>query len=132
MNWKSKLSRRELEILENRASKDFGRVARAALTIGLIMFAKRGMTQQQRLAFDNFRRQRILSGDRRDEYQIPGISTAKETSWFEQIEDKISQLVEDAAVYVDDHTGGHGQRGTVWAEKKLDELSADLRAWWNA
>ena len=127
MDWKSGLSEEELKILENRGSRDFARVARSALTAGLIMVAKKGMTRQDAENFDAYRRQRMLQGMNRQF----GNSGAEQQGWFEQLENKIAELVENAALYVDDHTGGHGQRGTVFVEKKLGELAGNLQRWWN-
>lgn len=125
MDWKSQLSEEELRILENRGSRDFARVARAALTSGLVAFAKKGMSRQEAENFDAYRRQRMFQNMNRQF----GNSGAEKQGWFEQIENKIAELVDNAILYVDDHTGGYGQRGTVFVEKKLGELASNFQKW---
>ena len=127
MDWKANLSQEELKILENRGSRDFARVARAALTFGLVAVAKKGMTRQDAENFDIYRRRQTLQNMNR-QFDNSG---AEKQGWFEQLENKIAELVDSAVLYIDDHTGGHGQRGTVYVESKLGELTSSLQRWWN-
>jgi hypothetical protein len=127
MDWKANLSEADLKILENRGSRDFARVARAALTFGLFHAAKQGMTREEAESFDAYRRQRTLQSIHRH----TGGVEAEQEGWFEQIENKIAELVDNAVLYADDHTGGYGQKGTIFVEKKLVELRSSLQRWWN-
>ena len=84
--------------------------------------AKRQMSKEEAMRFDAYRYQQMSRQN----------FSSHEATWFDQVEQKIVGLVDDAIVGLDNRTGGYGRQGTAWVERELAGVSKALQNWWQS
>jgi hypothetical protein len=125
VDWKSHAPADGVKTLkEAKTEADFARAARFLSFAVLTSIAKKKMSPEAARKYDVFRA-------RMRSQQVQRQNFSDEETAFDQVDRKITALVDSAVIRMDRATGGYGQQATEWAETHLQGLADKFHDWWN-